>query len=72
MSKLYGRMWNEKMSMATKAAHREITAQLLYGGASDPKIGAEVTMIAAEGGKFVLVVSVTQDANVEIRKGTLS
>ena len=72
MSKLYGKLWNETMSMATKAAHKEITAQLLYGSASAPKVGAEVTMIAKDGGGFVLVLNVAQDADVEIRKGTLS
>lgn len=44
MSKLYAKTWNERMSMATKAAHREVTTQLLYGSRSDSMIAAEVTV----------------------------
>ena len=57
MSKLYGKVWNERMSMATKRAHKEITAQLLYGSRSEPKVGGEITIKHTDDG-FTLLVTV--------------
>ena len=62
MSKLYGKVWSEGHpgKMSTRAGHYEITAQLLYGSASDSRVAAEITVKAIDD-RFILFVN-TPDA----------
>lgn len=62
MSKLYGKVWSEGHpgKMSTRCGHSEITAQILYGSKSDPRVAAEVTVKAIDD-KFILFVN-TPDA----------
>lgn len=60
MSKLYGKTWAEGHpgKMSTRAAHNEITAQVLYGSKSDSKVAAELTVKVDDNGEFTLFLNI--------------
>ncbi|KKK70373.1 hypothetical protein LCGC14_2924640 [marine sediment metagenome] len=60
MSRLYGKVWAEGNvgKMSTRGGHKELTSQMLYGSASDQKIGAEVTIKVLDDGTFRILVNI--------------
>ena len=60
MSKLYGKVWSEGHpgKMSTRAGHREITSQTLYGSKGNSMIAAEITVKVLDDGGFRMIVNI--------------